>query len=100
MISFSFLIKVISSEVVREVEARMNRAHNPPNLLALPTTASFVHRQPRVSQVVCPLPTVKEANRPGTINITVCLSGISMNYEHTFDSILNNQCWEIIAIPY
>lgn len=50
----------------------MNREHTPPQLPALPATASLTHRHSRVSQV-CPLPTVKEANRPGKgfIRLTV-----------------------------
>lgn len=58
------MFEVFSKEIVREVEARMNREHTPPQLPALPATASLTHRHSRVSQV-CPLPTVKEANRTG-----------------------------------
>ncbi|XP_065216053.1 serine/threonine-protein kinase SIK3 homolog isoform X2 [Planococcus citri] len=50
---------VISTDIVQEVEARMNREYTPPQLHTLPAAASLPHRH-RVSQV-CPLPTVKES---------------------------------------
>lgn len=58
-----FCSKVISPEVIREVEARMKREYVPPSL-PLVSTPRHIHR---VSQVSV-LPTVQELHRHSGIN--------------------------------
>lgn len=59
-----FCVKVISPEVVREVEARMNREYVPP---PLPLVSTPRHNH-RISQVSV-LPTVQELHRHSGITI-------------------------------
>lgn len=71
----------------------MNREYTPPQLLALPPAASLSHRHSRVSQI-CPLPTVKEANRSGTVFtirtpafMSFCSVRIMFDCSHSSDQV-------------
>jgi len=60
-----FCFKVINPDVVREVEARINRDHVPP-ILPLVSTPRHVHRKPQVTV----MPTVQELYRhSGIMNL-------------------------------